>query len=237
MRRRATRRSHRTPGRPVQRSMGASDRLVGSCRSPRLLLVSPKPSAKPQIPIAMNKQIVERSRKFSRPYRVTNGKGFPGVSQRRGPRRHAGSQIGGQIPGEKKRCRAMRRSAGGIAGRALRARSLGGAAHLPGDGRRRQRRDHQARPHVSGIEIRRGCQGVVVQGAHEHRILTTTTSGVASRNSRRPRAHRHLQSQLLRRDGLVVRVHPQFLAGQKSYFQGMRHEAHLGRALSGYPRV
>ena len=69
------------------------------------------------------------------------------------------------------------------------------AAHLPGHGRRRKGRRHQAR------DVRRqsaGLPGVLLQGALRARNWTTIISG-APRAPARARPHRHLQPLVLRR--------------------------------------
>ena len=85
---------------------------------------------------------------------------------------------------------------GGAAGAPLRAGSLVGAADLPGDGRRRQGRHHQAR------DVRRqpaGLRRPLVQGAVDRRARSRFPVAHQPPPAA-PRPHRHLQSLVLRGD-------------------------------------
>ena len=108
------------------------------------------------------------------------------------------------------RKRRSRRGRGGVeetTGQTLRARSLGRADYLSGHGCSRERQRDRAR-HVRREST--GLPGLFIQSAVSRRVGPRFS--VALREaSAGTRAHRHLQSQLLRRT-LVVRVHEDFLA-------------------------
>ena len=147
------------------------------------------------------KQVIEADTANSaKPYRVTDGKKFRLKDV--DPGRHAGISNPTDKPRAKEALAERRRGARGIAGHALRAGSLVGAAHLPGDGCGGKGRDDQARD--VGRESA-GLPGVVVQGADEHgprsRLSLALRQGTAG-----ARAHRHFQSQLLRGDARRARA-------------------------------
>ncbi len=124
-----------------------------------------------------------------------------------------------------------RRSALRAAGQALRPGPLGGAADLPGDGRRRQGRRDQAR------DVGRqpaGVPGLLLQGADQRgarpRLALALLEVPAG-----ARPDRHLQPQLLRGD--ARRARPPADPRRPEAAAEAGGQGDLGRALRGHPRL
>ncbi len=143
------------------------------------------------------------------------------------PGRHAGHRLQGEgreVP------RAGHRAPRRPAGQALRAGPLGGAARLPGDGRRRQGRRDQARD--VGREPA-GLPGLLVQGPDVGRPRPRLP--LAHREvPARARAHRHLQPLVLR--GGARRPRAPGDPRQAEAAGGPRDEADLEGAPRGHRR-